>query len=83
MNKDDNKSVNKDGNISVNKDNNGVSVNKDDKDNGNDNENESESESENGDEQYYKTKQLNNYFKAIDETKSFEEQIKILKKKIF
>ena len=83
MNEDDNKSVNEDGNISVNKDNNGVSVNKDDNDNDNDNDNESESESENGDEQYYKIKQLNNYFKAIDETKSFEEQIKIRKKRFF
>ena len=45
-----------------------------------DNDNESESES---DEQYYKIKQLNNYFKAIDKTKSFEEQIEILKAKDF
>ena len=35
------------------------------------------------DEQNYKIKQLNNYFKAIDETKSFEEQIEILKKRDF
>ena len=41
------------------------------------------SESESGDEQYYKIKQLNNYFKAIDDTKSFEEQIEILKKRDF
>ena len=34
------------------------------------------------DEQNYKIKQLNNYFKAIDETKSFEEQKEILKKEI-
>ena len=47
-------------------------MNKDDNDN--------ESESESGDEQYYKIKQLNNWFKTIDETKSFEEQIEILKK---
>ena len=45
-----------------------------------DNDNESESES---DEQYYKIKQLSNYFKAIDKTKSFEEQIEILKAKDF
>ena len=41
------------------------------------------SESESGDEQYYKIKQLNNYFKATDDTKSFEEQIEILKKRDF
>ena len=35
------------------------------------------------DELYYKIKQLNNWFKAIDETKSFEEQIKIPKKRDF
>ena len=44
----------------------------------------SESESEHDDdEQYYKIKQLNKYFKTIDETKPFEEQIEILKKKDF
>ena len=46
-------------------------------------ESDNESESESGDEQYYKIKQLNNYFKAIDETKSFEEEIEILKKRDF
>ena len=50
-------------------------MNKDDNDN--------ESESESGDEQYYKIKQLNNYFRTIDETKLFEEQIEILKKRDF
>ena len=34
------------------------------------------------DELYYEIKQINNWFKAIDETKSFEEQIEILKKEI-
>ena len=75
VNEDDNVSVNEDDNVSVNEDDNDVSVNKDDNDN--------ESESESGDEQYYKIKQLNNYFRTIDETKSFEEQIEILKKKRF
>ena len=87
-NKDDNKSVNEDDNVSANKDDNDVSVNEDDNDvsvnkDDNENESESESESENGDELYYKIKQLNNYFRRIDETKSFEEQIEILKKKRF
>ena len=79
MNEDNNKSVNEDNNKSVNEDNN-------ESENENDNviESESESESEHhDDEQYYKTKQLNNYFKTIEETKPFEEQIEILKKKIF
>ena len=45
---------------------------------------ESESENENDkDDDYYIIKQLNNYFKTIDETKSFEEQIEILKTKEF
>ena len=34
------------------------------------------------DDDYYIIKQLNNYFKTIDETKSFNEQIEILKKEI-
>ena len=46
-------------------------------------ESESDNGNESGDEQYYKIKQLNNYFNAIDKTKSFEEQIEILKAKDF
>ena len=49
----------------------------------NENENENENESKNGnesdDEQYYKIKQINNNLKKIDETKSFKDQIDILK----
>ena len=47
---------------------------------------ESESENENEidkDDDYYKINQLNNYFKTIDETKSFKEQIETLKTKDF
>ena len=45
---------------------------------------ESESENENDkDDEYCIIKQLNNYFKTIDETKSFKEQIEILKTKYF
>ena len=59
------------------------SINKDENENENKNENESENESENenesDDEQYYEIKQINNNFKKIDETKSFEDQIDILK----
>ena len=36
-----------------------------------------------GDDDYYIIKQLNNYFKTIDETKSLKEQIEILKTKDF
>ena len=44
------------------------------------NENENENENKSDDEQYYEIKQINNNFKKIDETKSFEDQIDILKK---
>ena len=51
------------------------------------NENKSESENENenksDDGQCYKVKQLNDWFKTIDQTKTLEEQIKILKTKDF
>ena len=44
----------------------------------------SENENENDkDDDYYILKQLNNYFKTIDETKSFKEQIETLKTKDF
>ena len=76
-------------NKSMNEDNN-VSVNENDKDNKNDSESDSESDSDNDndddhdhDEQYYKIKQINNWFKTIDKTKSFEQQIEILKTKDF
>ena len=52
-----NKSMDEDDNVSVNESDN-VSVNENDNDNKN--ESESDNESENGDEQYYKIKQLNN-----------------------
>ena len=52
--------------------------------NNNDDEDDGESENENDkDDDYYIIKQLNNYFKTIDETKSFKEQIEILKTKDF
>ena len=52
--------------------------------NENKNENESERESDNNDcEKYqdHRIKQLHNYFKDIDKTKSFEEQIELLNRK--
>ena len=55
------------------------SDNENDNDNVDESESESEDESEDKNEEYYKIKQLNGYFKMIDETKSFEEQINLLK----
>ena len=49
--------------------------------NNNVNENENENENKNDDEQCYEIRQLNNWFETIDQTKSLEEQIEILKKK--
>ena len=52
-------------------------------DNANVNDNESVSNYDSDDKEYYKIKQINNRFKTIDERKSFEEQIEILKTKDF
>ena len=52
--------------------------------NENENENESENESDNEDkkdEYYYEIRQLNDWFKTIDQTKSLEEQIELLERK--
>ena len=52
--------------------------------NNNNNDNESVNNYDSDDEEeYYKIKQINNWFKTIDKTKSFEEQIEILKTKDF
>ena len=88
-NNNNNKSMNEDNNVSVNENDN-VSVNENDNDNKNDSESDSDSDSDNDDdddhdhdEQYYKIKQINNWSKTIDKTKSFEQQIEILKTKDF
>ena len=52
--------------------------NESDSNNENENENESENENENDDGQYY-LEQINNNFKKIDKTKSFKDQIDVLK----
>ena len=52
-------------------------VNENENESGNESENKNENESD--DEQYYEIKQINNNFKKIDETKSFKDQIDILK----
>ena len=45
------------------------------------NESENESENESNDEFYYEIRQLNNWFKTIDLTKSLEEPLKLLKER--
>ena len=73
-----------------NSNNNNESDNKNENKNVNENENENENESvnenenenESDDGQYY-LEQLNNNFKEIDETKSFKDQIDILRNTIF
>ena len=47
------------------------------------NKNENENENENDDKQCYEIKQYNDLFKTIDQTKSLEEQIEILRTKDF
>ena len=51
--------------------------------NDSDSNNKNENENENDNEQCYEIKQLNDWFKTIDQTKSLEEQIEILKTKDF
>ena len=67
-----------------NKENECESVSENENENKNENENENEIENENENENYIvdcKIKQLNNYFKMIDESKLFDDQIKLFKKK--
>ena len=71
-----NKSMNEDDNASVNENEN---ENDSDRDSGNVN----DDDDDDHDEQYYIIKQLNNYFKTIDETQSLKEQIEILKHRDF
>ena len=66
--------------IILTENNNNNSNNNSNNSNNNQNENESENENESQNEKNYEIKQINNYFEMIDETKSFEEQINILKK---
>ena len=83
VNEDNNKIVNEDNNVNdndndkkiMNEDNNKI-VNEDN----NINDDDSEGDDDDHDEQYYQIKQINRSFKKFDETKSFEDQIDILKK---
>ena len=67
--------------------NNNVSVNENENDSDNDNDDNDDDgdddDDDDHDEKCYIIKQLNNYFKTIDETKSLKEQIEILKKRDF
>ena len=65
-----------------NNNNNNESNSKNVNENENKNESKYESENENEkDEYYYKIRQLNNWFKTIEQTKSLEEQIELLKER--
>ena len=84
LNEDNNKIVNEDSNKIVNDDNNKI-MDKDNNINDNDNDNDDDNDdyhdnydSDNDDENA--VKEINNNFKKINETKSFEDQINILKK---
>ena len=63
--------------------NNNSNNNESDSNNKNENVNVNENENENDDEQCYEIKQLNDWFKTTDQTKSLEDQIEILKTKDF
>ena len=73
MSEDNNIIVNENNNIIVIKHNN---INNDDNDNNN---NDNNNNDNNNDDDDYKINEINNIFKNIDETKSFKEQINLLK----
>ena len=79
VNEDNNKIVNEYNNKIVNKDNNKI-VNEDNNVNDDDNDNDDSDDDDNNDNDDITVKGINNNFKKIDETKSFEDQIDILKK---
>ena len=77
-NENDNENNNENENDNDNENDNGnVNVNDNDNNNENENENDNENEYENYDD--YKIKKINDYFKMIDESVSFQEQINLLK----
>ena len=55
-----------------------MNENENENENDNDNVDNDDDDDDDHDEQYYIIKQLNNYFKSIDKTKSLKEQIEIL-----
>ena len=79
-NSNNNESDSENENESVNKgENENENKNENENESENEGENKSENENESDDEQHYEIKQINNDFKKIDETKSFKDQIDILK----
>ena len=77
MNENDNVNVNENDNVSVNENDN---ENVNDNDNVNDNANDNDSDNDNDNADDYEIMKINNYFKTIDETKSFEYETEELKK---
>ena len=76
VNKDNNETVNKDNNETVNKDNNKI-VNEDNNVNDDNNDHDDDNDDDDHD---ITVKGINNNFQKVNETKSFEDQIDILKK---
>ena len=77
MNENDNVNVDENDNVNVNENDN---ENVNDNDNVNDNFNDNDSDNDNDNANDYEIMKLNNYFKTIDKTKSFEDQTEKLKK---
>ena len=74
-----NNNNNKSDNNESNSENESVNENENEYENESVKKDENENENESDDEQYYEIKQLNNTFQKIDETKSFKDQIDIIK----
>ena len=87
VNQNDNVSMNENDNVSMNdndnddNDNDNVNDNDNADDNANDNDSDNDNDNDNVDD--YEIMKINNYFKTIDETKSFEDQTEELKKEEF
>ena len=80
VNEDNNKIVNEDNNKTVNEYNN-VNDNDNNNESEDDYDSDSDYDSDNDDGQYYEIRQLNNWFKTIDQIKSLEEKIELLREK--
>ena len=77
---ENNNNNNDDNDYNDNDDNDDDDNNEDDDDNEEENEEKDEDGDEVKDEKYYIIKQINDYYKTIEESKSFEEQINLFKK---
>ena len=74
---------NNNNNNNSNNNNESNNINESNNENVNESENESGNENESHKQQYYEIEEINNISKNIDETKSFKDQVDILKKNIF